>query len=91
MTGSNSPDDWYQDHWQELKEYVGEWIAYSKEGVISHDRDYLKMIARVDLDPLEYIIERIYENEFIEPIKFYPVRFRTVTIQSGNSARPGLC
>jgi hypothetical protein len=27
---------------------------------------------------MEYIIERIYENEFVEPIKFYPVRFRTV-------------
>jgi hypothetical protein len=79
MTGSKSPDEWYQKHWQELKEYVGEWIAYSKDGVISHDRDYLKMIDRVELDPLEYIIERIYENEFVEPIKFYPVRFRTVT------------
>jgi hypothetical protein len=90
---SPSPDDWYQEHWQELKEYVGEWIAYSKDEVISHDspfaqrsagketlreREYLAMIDRVELDPLEYIIERIYENEFVEPIKFYPVRFRTV-------------
>ncbi len=74
ITMSTSPDDWYQEHWQELKEYVGEWIAYSKDGVISHDPDYLKMIDRVELDPLEYIIERIYENEFVEPIKFYPVR-----------------
>jgi Family of unknown function (DUF5678) len=78
MTEIISPDEWYREHWQELKEYVGEWIAYSKDGVISHDRDYLKMIDRVKLDPLEYIIERIYENEFVEPIKFYPVRFRTV-------------
>jgi len=78
MTGNKSPDDWYQAHWQELKEYVGEWVAYSKDGVISHDRDYLMMIDRVQLDPLEYVIERIFENEFVEPIKFYPVRFRTV-------------
>ena len=68
MTESRSPDEWYQAHWQELKEYVGEWIAYSKDGVISHDRDYLTMIDRVQLDPLDYIIERISENEFIEPI-----------------------
>jgi hypothetical protein len=34
--------------------------------------------VKLKLDPLEYIIERIYENEFVEPIKFYPVRFRTV-------------
>jgi Family of unknown function (DUF5678)/Aspartyl protease len=78
MTGNTSPNEWYQAHWQELKEYVGEWIAYSKDGVISHDKDYLAMIDRVQLDPLDYIIERIFENEFVEPIKFYPVRFRTV-------------
>jgi hypothetical protein len=78
MASIQSPDEWYQAHWQELKEYVGEWIAYSKDGVIAHDRDYLTTIAQVKLDPLEYIIERIYENEFVEPIKFYPVRFRTV-------------
>jgi hypothetical protein len=40
------------------------------------------MISQVQLDPLEYIIERIYENEFVEPIKFYPVRFRTVKASS---------
>ena len=78
MTGSTSPDEWYQAHWHELKEYVGEWVAYSKDGVISHDKDYLIMLDRVKLDPLDYIIERIYENEFVEPIKLYPVRFRTV-------------
>ena len=78
MASSQSPDEWYRSHWQELKEYVGEWVAYSKDGVISHDRDYLTMISQVKLDPLEYIIERIYENEFVESIKFYPVRFRTV-------------
>jgi Family of unknown function (DUF5678)/Aspartyl protease len=78
MSEHKNPSDWYTGHWQELKEYVGEWVAYSKDGVISHDRDYLKMIDRVELAPLEYIIERIFENDFVEPIKFYPVRFRTM-------------
>ncbi len=78
MTSIQSPEEWYRSHWQELKEYVGEWVAYSKDGVVAHDPDYLTMISEVKLDPLEYIIERIYENEFVEPIKFYPVRFRTV-------------
>jgi Family of unknown function (DUF5678)/Aspartyl protease len=78
MSEHKNPSDWYTEHWQELKEYVGEWVAYSKDGVISHDRDYLKMIDRVELAPLEYIIERIFENDFVEPIKFYPVRFRTM-------------
>jgi len=32
------------------------------------------------LDPnsSDYVVERIFENEFIEPLKFWPVRFRTV-------------
>lgn len=80
MASSQSPDEWYGSHWQELKKYVGEWVAYSKDGVVAHDPDYLIMISQVKskLDPLDCIIERIYENEFVEPIKFYPVRFRTV-------------
>ena len=78
MSEYQNPNDWYAGNWQELKEYVGEWVAYSKDGVISHDRDYLKMIGRVELAPLEYIIERIFENDFVEPIKFYPVRFQTM-------------
>lgn len=80
MSNSKSPSEWYQSHWQELKEYVGEWVAYSKDGVISHNSDYPIMISQVKLDSLEYIIERIYENEFVEPIKLYPVRFRTVKV-----------
>jgi hypothetical protein len=53
---------------------VGEWVAYSKDDLVVYDPDYLTMISQVKLDPLEYLIERIYENEFVEPIKFYPVR-----------------
>lgn len=38
------------------------------------------MTQQIDLQNLkssEYITERIYENEFVEPVKFLPVRFRT--------------
>jgi hypothetical protein len=59
MTGNPSLDEWYRAHRQEFKEDIGEWIAYSKGEVISHDRDYLIIIGRVELEPLEYIIERI--------------------------------
>ncbi|XVE12508.1 MAG: DUF4351 domain-containing protein [Dolichospermum sp. DET68] len=34
-----------------------------------------------NLKSSDYITERIYENEFVEPAKFLPVRFRTVKKQ----------
>ena len=73
-----NPDDWYKDHWQDLKDYVGEYVAFSKDGVIDHDVDYLTMIDRIQLDSKDYIIDRIFENEFVEPAKFYGLRFRTI-------------
>jgi len=59
-----------------LKKYRGEWIAYNHQEVISHTRDYDKMKEGVapSLSSLDYVIERIFESEFIEPIRFYPVR-----------------
>jgi Family of unknown function (DUF5678) len=47
VASSQSPDEWYRSHWQELKEYVGEWVAYSKDGVVAHD--YLRYASRTRL------------------------------------------
>ncbi len=73
-------NEWYKANRRELKKYRGEWIAYTNKGVISHDRDYDKM--KEDVAPswsiLDSVIERIFESEFVEPIRFYPVRMRTL-------------
>ncbi|TAG92684.1 MAG: hypothetical protein EAZ09_04150 [Oscillatoriales cyanobacterium] len=73
-------NDWYKSHRRELKKYRGEWIAYTNKGVISHDRDYRKMKDAIPADTpnLSYVIDRIHESEFIEPVKFYPVRMRSL-------------
>lgn len=72
-------NEWYKAHRRELKKYRGEWIAYTNKGVISHDRAYRKMMEGVDpkLSGLDYVIERIFESEFVDPVRFYPVRFRS--------------
>jgi hypothetical protein len=71
-----TPNDWYKDNRKELKQYRGQWIAYTKKGVISHDRDYRKMKDGIPADTpkLSYVLDRIFESEFIEPVRFYPVR-----------------
>ncbi|MFM7440354.1 MAG: hypothetical protein ACKO2V_17450, partial [Snowella sp.] len=77
----NNAKEWRRANYQKLKPYRGEWVIYTKDGVIAHHSDYRTMTQQIDLenlDPSEYITERIYENEFVEPVKFFPVRFRTV-------------
>lgn len=76
----STANEWYKANRRELKKYRGEWIAYTNKGVISHDRDYDKMKQGIapNLSGLDYVIERIFESEFVDPIKFYPVKMRTL-------------
>jgi len=73
-------NEWYKANRRQLKKYRGEWIAYTNKGVISHDRDYRKMKDGIPADTpnLSYVIDRIYESEFVEPVRFYPVRMRSL-------------
>jgi len=73
-----NPNDWYRENRQQLKLYRGEWIAFTKEGIIAHHRNFNTMMDHLDPNSSDYVVERIFENEFIEPLKFWPVRFRTV-------------
>ena len=74
-------NEWYKANRRELKKYRGQWIAYTNQGVISCDRDYRKMKDGIPADTpnLSYVIGRIFESEFIEPVRFYPVRMRSLT------------
>lgn len=62
----------YQANRRDLKQYLIEETAYTKNGVIGSDRGYDKMndgIAPSFLN-LSYVIDRIYESEFVEPVRF---------------------
>ena len=83
-------EEWYKANRRELKKYRGQWIAYTNQGVISGDRDYDKMKSGIDpsLSSLDYVIERIFESEFVEPIRFYPVRMRTLKAHDWQPINP---
>jgi hypothetical protein len=70
----------YKANRRNLKKYRGEWIAYTNQGVISHDLDDRKMKDGIphDTPKLSYVIGRISESEFVEPVRFYPVRMRSL-------------
>ncbi len=74
----HSPKEWYQANKKELKKYRGQWIAYTKEGIIAHHAHCKEMFAQIPDRSIDFVIERIYETEFIEPLKFLPIRFRNV-------------
>lgn len=81
MTNNNvyhTPAQWYKAHRKELKKYRGQWIAYTCNGIIAHHPQYGKMIKDIQDRTQDYMVERIYETEFAEPLKFYPIRFRNV-------------
>ena len=67
--------EWYKANRRELKKYRDPWIAYTNRGVISCDRDYQKMKEGIPADTpkLGYVLDRIYESEFVERVRFYPV------------------
>ncbi len=73
-----TPSQWRKANIHILKNYRGEWIAFTKDGIVSHHPDYLVMIENIPDKNINFVVERIYENEYIEPPKFYPVRFKTV-------------
>jgi hypothetical protein len=80
MLSSNieKADQWYKANSHTLKNYRGEWIAFTADGIIAHHRDYFTMESLIDPAISEFVIDRIHEYEFIEPRKFYGIRFRSL-------------
>ncbi len=53
-----TPDDWYKSNKNQLKKYQSEWIAFTNNGVIIHDKDLFKVAKATDNLPVsEYIID----------------------------------
>ena len=65
-------NEWYNANRRGLKKYRGEWIAYTNNGVISHDPDYDKMKEGIfpDTPKLSYVLCRIFESEFGTAVRF---------------------
>jgi len=47
-----SAKEWRKANHQKLKKYRGEWVIYTKDGVIAHDRNYRAMTQQIDLRQL---------------------------------------
>jgi len=71
-------NDWYKENRYQLRKYRGQWVAFTKDGIIAYHQKFNTMMEQIDPKISDYVVERIFENEFIEPPKFLLVRFRTV-------------
>jgi Aspartyl protease len=70
--------DWYVKNQQKLGKYRGEWIAFTSNGVIAHDREYLNTIAQIEPGRKDFVLARVHEYDAWEPPRFRGVRFRTM-------------
>ncbi len=74
-----TPDDWYHSNRSQLRKYKSEWIAFTNEGVIVHDKDLFKVAKVTDNLPVsQYTIDYIFDSDFVEPVRLLPVRFKNV-------------
>jgi hypothetical protein len=67
--------NWYLENQQKLDLYLGEWIAFTGNGVIAHDREYLNTIAKIEPGRTDFVLARVHEYDCWEPPKFRGVRF----------------
>lgn len=65
---------WHKENPHILKQYRGEWIAFTADGIIAHHQDYLMMKSQIDPAITEFIIDRIHEYEFTEKLRFYAIQ-----------------
>jgi Aspartyl protease len=70
--------NWYLENQQKLDLYLGEWIAFTSNGVIAHDREYLNTIAKIEPGRTDFVLARVHEYDCWEPPTFRGVRFRSM-------------
>jgi hypothetical protein len=74
-----TPNDWYRSCKSELRKYKSEWIAFTNEGVIAHDKNIVNVAnATNNMPSSQYIMDYIFDSDFVEPVRFLPIRFKNV-------------
>ena len=74
-----TPNDWYSSNKSQLRQYKSEWIAFTNDGVIAHDKNLFKVAKATDNLPVsEYTLDYIFDSDFVEPVRLLPVRFKNV-------------
>jgi hypothetical protein len=75
----HTPAEWYKNHKSQLKQYRGQWIAFTKDGIIAHHQNFKTMMIDLNANHHSgYVIERIFENEFMDAPQLLPVRFKSL-------------
>jgi hypothetical protein len=74
-----TPQDWYNSNRNQLRKYKSQWIAFTNDGVIVHDKNLFKVAKATDNLPVsQYVIDYIFDSDFVEPVRLLPVRFKNV-------------
>jgi hypothetical protein len=77
-TTYQTPNDWYKANKNELKKHRGEWIVFTHEGIIAHDKNYRNVSKALNNISSSYLIDHIFESDFVDPPRLLPIRFKQV-------------
>ena len=71
---------WYKANKNEMnwKNIRAEWLVFTHEGIIAHDKNYRHMSEAIHKISSPYLIVHIFESDFVEPPRLIPIRFKQV-------------
>ncbi len=58
-----TPSEWLQNNRKELAKYAGEWIAFTNEGVIAHDKNGKILAQKAREITLDFVFKFVHPLE----------------------------
>ncbi len=74
----DAPEEWMKKNRNKLDEYSGKWIAFNKNGVISHNKDVRVTWEEAKRKNVEYVLKYVHPFEIARLIKIVPIRVRSL-------------
>ena len=73
-----SPGEWLKNNRPALAPYAGEWIAFTRSGVIVHHPDGHIVIQQARQTGQDYALEYVHPLEVSRIVRIVPIRIRSL-------------
>lgn len=74
----NTPREWIKANRAELKKYKGEWIAFTKEGVLFHDKKGATTLQLANDSGADFVLRYVHPYEFSHVVRILPIRIKSL-------------
>jgi len=79
-----TPHDWYNSNKSKLRKYKSEWIAFTNDGVIVHDKNLFKVANATDNLLLNIPLIIFLTAIFLNRCGCYQLDLKTSNVMNGN-------